>query len=207
MNGFLQTHMLELLVIGGIVVMAIKGEKNDLDRPYSLSTCGCDDKLYDRLEKMSDHDSSLECEYILAKYDNRVYWRPCVLFSVVLVVFLYITKPTNLLVLFIIILAVLYFKSSYDHFHYWGPVYARLKALRKFKNHREDRENSKEGMTNTANDICPRTGRPVVDGIVSDYNGFTVGFCTPECAADFEANRNPEHTRFLDNAIADKYYN
>lgn len=40
-------------------------------------------------------------------------------------------------------------------------------------------------MEKPINKFCPRSGKPVADDSLTDYRGFTVGFCNPGCRDDF----------------------
>lgn len=48
------------------------------------------------------------------------------------------------------------------------------------------------------NRFCPRSGSPVSQDSLTQYNGFTVGFCNTECRDDFAAN--------IDERPGDKIY-
>ena len=58
-------------------------------------------------------------------------------------------------------------------------------------------------MGKTINKYCPRSGKPVVEDSLTDYTGFTVGFCNPHCRDDFQANvaERPKDTIYFDAII------
>ena len=43
-------------------------------------------------------------------------------------------------------------------------------------------------MEKAINKFCPRSGRPVAHDSLTEYRGFTVGFCNPGCRDDFAQN-------------------
>lgn len=58
----------------------------------------------------------------------------------------------------------------------------------------------------TINLYCPRSGKPVSKESLTDYQGYTVGFCNPRCRDDFRldsANR-PQDRRYFDVLIKEK---
>ena len=58
-------------------------------------------------------------------------------------------------------------------------------------------------MTTAINKFCPRSGKPVVDTSLTEYRGYTVGFCNPGCRDDFAANvsERPDDRRYFDVVI------
>ena len=38
------------------------------------------------------------------------------------------------------------------------------------------------------NENCPRSGKPVVESSLTEYRGYTVGFCNTHCRDDFAAD-------------------
>jgi hypothetical protein len=59
------------------------------------------------------------------------------------------------------------------------------------------------------NKYCPRSGKPVAEDSLTDYQGFTVGFCNPGCSSDFEKNKEdrPSDTRYFDTIIKEHNLN
>ncbi|MCW8092130.1 YHS domain-containing protein [Alteromonas sp. ASW11-130] len=43
-------------------------------------------------------------------------------------------------------------------------------------------------MNKAINKFCPRSGKPVRDDSLTEYRGFTVGFCNSGCRDDFANN-------------------
>lgn len=59
-------------------------------------------------------------------------------------------------------------------------------------------------MSNIAiNKYCPRSGELVESDSLTQYKGFTVGFCNPGCRDDFATNINEcsKDTNYFDTLI------
>ena len=63
-------------------------------------------------------------------------------------------------------------------------------------------------MEKAINNFCPRSGRPVADDSLTEYRGFTVGFCNPGCRDDFANNieGNPSDSKYFDIVIKEKAF-
>lgn len=61
-------------------------------------------------------------------------------------------------------------------------------------------------MDKSINKYCPRSGELVEKDSLSEYLGFTVGFCNPGCRDDFEKNiaDNKADTDYFDVIIKEK---
>ena len=62
-------------------------------------------------------------------------------------------------------------------------------------------------MSNIAiNKYCPRSGKLVESDSLTEYKGFTVGFCNPGCRDDFASNLNDSSndTMYFDVLIKEK---
>lgn len=57
------------------------------------------------------------------------------------------------------------------------------------------------------NNYCPRSGKPVKDDSLTEYRGYTVGFCNPGCSSDFAKNIQDclSDTRYFDVLIKEKF--
>lgn len=42
--------------------------------------------------------------------------------------------------------------------------------------------------TEVINKYCPRSGKPIAEDSLTEYRGFTVGFCNQGCRDDFAKN-------------------
>lgn len=61
-------------------------------------------------------------------------------------------------------------------------------------------------MSKAINKYCPRSGKPVADDSLTNYRGYTVGFCNPGCRDDF-ASDNEKHTKdkaYFDTVIKER---
>jgi len=58
----------------------------------------------------------------------------------------------------------------------------------------------------TINQYCPRSGKPVAENSLTNYRGFAVGFCNPDCRDDFASNREdrPNDTHYFDTLIKEQ---
>ena len=58
-------------------------------------------------------------------------------------------------------------------------------------------------MKTAINKYCPRSGDLVCNQSLTEYKGFTVGFCNPGCRDDFRDNQleKPQDTRYFDAVI------
>ncbi|MET0753240.1 MAG: YHS domain-containing protein [Pyrinomonadaceae bacterium] len=58
-------------------------------------------------------------------------------------------------------------------------------------------------MEKPINKYCPRSGNRVEADSLTAYKGFVVGFCTPGCRDDFQANvtNRPNDTIYFDAVI------
>ncbi len=54
------------------------------------------------------------------------------------------------------------------------------------------------------NENCPRSGKPVVEDSLTEYRGYTVGFCNTHCRDDFAADpkASPSDRKAFDAIIA-----
>lgn len=43
-------------------------------------------------------------------------------------------------------------------------------------------------MDTAINKYCPRSGKPVAEDSLTQYRGYTVGFCNPGCSQDFASD-------------------
>lgn len=61
-------------------------------------------------------------------------------------------------------------------------------------------------MNKAINNFCPRSGKPVSDDSLTEYRGFTVGFCNPGCRDDFAKNveGNVKDSNYFDVVIKEK---
>ncbi len=59
---------------------------------------------------------------------------------------------------------------------------------------------------NSINSYCPRSGKPVTADSLTNYRGFTVGFCNPGCRDEFAADlkATPEDTAYFDAVIKER---
>tara|TARA_B100001939_G_C16664604_1_gene497481 strand:- start:286 stop:504 length:219 start_codon:yes stop_codon:yes gene_type:complete len=50
------------------------------------------------------------------------------------------------------------------------------------------------------NRFCSRSGKPVSNDSLTQYRGYTVGFCNPNCRDDFKNNikGNPRDSNYFD---------
>ncbi len=57
------------------------------------------------------------------------------------------------------------------------------------------------------NNFCPRSGEPVKDDSLTEYRGYTVGFCNPGCSSDFAKNiqSSSDDTRYFDILIKENF--
>ena len=57
------------------------------------------------------------------------------------------------------------------------------------------------------NKFCPRFGKPVKPDSLTEYRGYTVGFCNPGCSSDFAKNfqASPNDTQYFDVLIKEKF--
>ena len=57
------------------------------------------------------------------------------------------------------------------------------------------------------NKYCPRSGELVELDSLTEYKGFTVGFCNPGCRDDFtdNINENSNDTMYFDVLIKEKF--
>lgn len=53
-------------------------------------------------------------------------------------------------------------------------------------------------MKTAINKYCPRSGKPIMNDSLTEYQNHVVGFCNPGCRDDFENN--------IDNSFKDKMY-
>ena len=55
------------------------------------------------------------------------------------------------------------------------------------------------------NATCPRSGKPVAGDSLTEYRGYSVGFCNTHCRDDFAANvdERPNDTNAFDAVIAE----
>ena len=60
---------------------------------------------------------------------------------------------------------------------------------------------------NTVNQYCPRSGKPVQQDSLTEYRGFSVGFCNPGCRDDFrqDPNNSPNDCRYFDVLIKEHH--
>lgn len=58
-------------------------------------------------------------------------------------------------------------------------------------------------MKKAINNFCPRSGKPVSNDSLTNYRGFTVGFCNPGCRDDFsnDIKGNPKDSTYFDTVI------
>lgn len=58
-------------------------------------------------------------------------------------------------------------------------------------------------MKKAINKFCPRSGELVSDGSLTEYRGYTVGFCNPGCRDGFASDieNSPNDTRYFDVVI------
>lgn len=58
-------------------------------------------------------------------------------------------------------------------------------------------------MEKPINKYCPRSGERAAADSLTAYKGFVVGFCSPHCRDDFQANvsRRPNDTIYFDALI------
>ncbi len=56
------------------------------------------------------------------------------------------------------------------------------------------------------NRFCPRSGKPIEQDSLADYEGFTVGFCNTECRDDFaqHINERPGDKIYFDILIKER---
>jgi hypothetical protein len=64
----------------------------------------------------------------------------------------------------------------------------------------------KNGVSETRgpiNDVCPRSGKEVVDDSLTEYRGYVVGFCNQHCRDDFAAHvdERPADREYFDAVI------
>lgn len=59
---------------------------------------------------------------------------------------------------------------------------------------------------NTLNKYCPRSGKPVREDSLTEYRGFTVGFCNQGCRDDFASNTEdrPDDRQYFDTLIKER---
>ncbi|RLV61101.1 YHS domain-containing protein [Parashewanella curva] len=59
----------------------------------------------------------------------------------------------------------------------------------------------------TINNFCPRSGKAVKEDSLTEYRGYIVGFCNPNCRDDFEENfeDRPNDTQYFDGILRKKY--
>lgn len=55
-------------------------------------------------------------------------------------------------------------------------------------------------MKKALNKFCPRSGKAITPDALTQYKGYTVGFCNPGCRDDFANNivGNPKDTHYFD---------
>lgn len=58
-------------------------------------------------------------------------------------------------------------------------------------------------MKKAINKYCPRSGKLVSDDSLTEYRGYTVGFCNPGCRDDFASDiaNNPKDSNYFDVVI------
>lgn len=58
-------------------------------------------------------------------------------------------------------------------------------------------------MKKTINKFCPRSGELVSDDSLTEYRGYTVGFCNPGCRDSFASDieNSLSDTRYFDAVI------
>jgi len=56
------------------------------------------------------------------------------------------------------------------------------------------------------NNYCPRSGKPIQSNSLTEYKGYTVGFCNPGCRDDFAQNidERPKDTDYFDVVLKEK---
>ncbi|WP_295893910.1 hypothetical protein [uncultured Vibrio sp.] len=61
-------------------------------------------------------------------------------------------------------------------------------------------------MTQAINKFCPRSGKDVNVDSLTEYKGFTVGFCNPGCRDDFRehVSERPNDTAYFDSIIKEQ---
>ena len=59
-------------------------------------------------------------------------------------------------------------------------------------------------LEDSINPACPRSGKPVVADSLTEYRGYTVGFCNQHCRDDFAGNvdQRPHDRSAFDAAIS-----
>ena len=57
------------------------------------------------------------------------------------------------------------------------------------------------------NQFCPRSGKAVVDDSLTQYRGFTVGFCNTGCRDDFAQHieQRPTDRHYFDVLIKEQF--
>ena len=60
-------------------------------------------------------------------------------------------------------------------------------------------------MQKVINKYCPRSGKRVSEDALTQYQGYTVGFCNTGCRDDFAANMQslPKDCRYFDVLITE----
>ena len=66
-----------------------------------------------------------------------------------------------------------------------------------------DERSTQLDFSTAINDLCPRSGKPIVPDSLALYRGHTVGFCNTHCRDDFVANMESSDTdrAFFDQII------
>ncbi len=56
------------------------------------------------------------------------------------------------------------------------------------------------------NKFCPRSGKPVQEDSLTNYRGYTVGFCNTGCRDDFKNNidNRPKDTQYFEAILREK---
>lgn len=70
--------------------------------------------------------------------------------------------------------------------------------------HESEHVNWDLSLDDAINDICPRSGEPIVVDSLTKYRGHVVGFCNTHCRDDFadDPEASPEDREFFDRLIA-----
>lgn len=64
----------------------------------------------------------------------------------------------------------------------------QIYVLQRAKSETQTVKESSLKLNEAINEVCPRSGKPVVANSLTSYRGYTVGFCNQHCRDDFASD-------------------